>query len=627
MSTTSDFHLLGNSCSRILEFPHNIVHQTTPKYQLDSYKKRLHDREDSLFTADGSAALDIIEYDDHVKEFQTSCATNVFELKGRLEGIPIHSRKDPRCRFIFPTAAHARDRLKISRKMLEAALTHHQTMISFLDFIFPFGMQEYLQDFYFSGLREETRLSSAATGLVIPELGRSGREIRLCYNLKSVERLSSDEHWPWSIRQTAICHSFDIEHGKAFWIMIKGNKLIQRRIKDCVSKESVGTPDLKRFGSNCEAFASALATHLVLADWCDEEWRWYLNYIEKRLHAATRRAAAVINDIEPSTFESQVHAHTRPRTTPSMASRVTTAAKKTFSRKHRHSNSDSTLPLTNIPIQPPFPMTGGPPPPPGGAPPPPPMVPPGMPGSMLNDSKQSQREEEALSLKNLKLVQHLEEKASEASSVLSANVDILKELYEHYRAVLSSDDCPDELKSGCEAAFQNFEKRIKSITTDLERQKSRTQILIGLLSNRKNLLYEISNKRAIDSSRIYAKRAQDSTDRMEKITDAMFEIAKKTQKETVSMKIITLVTLFFLPGTFISTIMSTDIIKFDNNAKEYQWGALNLYMAVTVPFMVVTFGTWYALYLWAARKEKLALAGSADVEKQNDADSPHVTNP
>lgn len=32
----------------------------------------------------------------------------------------------------------------------------------------------------------------------------------------------------------------------------------------------------------------------------------------------------------------------------------------------------------------------------------------------------------------------------------------------------------------------------------------------------------------------------------------MYEIAQKTQQETVSMRIITLVTLFFLPGTFIS---------------------------------------------------------------------------
>jgi Mg2+ and Co2+ transporter CorA len=49
-----------------------------------------------------------------------------------------------------------------------------------------------------------------------------------------------------------------------------------------------------------------------------------------------------------------------------------------------------------------------------------------------------------------------------------------------------------------------------------------------------------------------AKKSQSSTERMEQLTDSMHVIAKKTERETVSMKIITLVTLFFLPGTFIS---------------------------------------------------------------------------
>jgi hypothetical protein len=371
--------------------------------------------------------------------------------------------------------------------MLVAALTHHQVMISFLDFIFPFGMQEYLEDFYFSGLRAETRLSGPTAGLVIPELGRSGRDIRLCYNLKSVER-SSDKHWPWSIRQTAVYHSFDVENGKAFWIMVKGSKLMKERIQASTAKDAVGSLDLKRFGSNCEAFASSLATHLVLADWCDEEWRWYLNYLEERLHAATRRATAIIIEREPSIYESPVHHHARANTAPSMANRVATAAKRTFSRKHKKSNSDPGLPLANIPIQAPFPMTTGPPAPPGGGPPPPPMLPPGMPGSVPTEKNQPQEEEQDFTLKNLQLVQHLEEKANEVSPVLAANIDILVELSEHYKSVLSSDDCPNELKSGCQTYFGHFEKRIKSITIDLERQKSRTQILLGLLSNRKNLV-------------------------------------------------------------------------------------------------------------------------------------------
>ena len=39
---------------------------------------------------------------------------------------------------------------------------------------------------------------------------------------------------------------------------------------------------------------------------------------------------------------------------------------------------------------------------------------------------------------------------------------------------------------------------------------------------------------------------------MEDMTKDMNKLALQTKEETVSMKIITLVTLFYLPGTFIS---------------------------------------------------------------------------
>jgi Mg2+ and Co2+ transporter CorA len=42
------------------------------------------------------------------------------------------------------------------------------------------------------------------------------------------------------------------------------------------------------------------------------------------------------------------------------------------------------------------------------------------------------------------------------------------------------------------------------------------------------------------------------TSKMQTLTGEMHELAQKTTQETVSMRIITLVTLFFLPGTFIS---------------------------------------------------------------------------
>jgi hypothetical protein len=49
-----------------------------------------------------------------------------------------------------------------------------------------------------------------------------------------------------------------------------------------------------------------------------------------------------------------------------------------------------------------------------------------------------------------------------------------------------------------------------------------------------------------------AARSQQSTESMEAMTKDMHIIAQQTKRETMSMHIITLVTLFFLPGTSIS---------------------------------------------------------------------------
>lgn len=54
------------------------------------------------------------------------------------------------------------------------------------------------------------------------------------------------------------------------------------------------------------------------------------------------------------------------------------------------------------------------------------------------------------------------------------------------------------------------------------------------------------------TTKLLAEKAQDSAEKMEILTYHMREIAIKTEKETVFMRIVTVVTLFFLPGTFVS---------------------------------------------------------------------------
>lgn len=56
----------------------------------------------------------------------------------------------------------------------------------------------------------------------------------------------------------------------------------------------------------------------------------------------------------------------------------------------------------------------------------------------------------------------------------------------------------------------------------------------------------------MQSSRDLALKAHLATHHMQLMTMDMQVVTRKMKTETISMRIITLVTLFFLPGTFIS---------------------------------------------------------------------------
>ncbi len=79
------------------------------------------------------------------------------------------------------------------------------------------------------------------------------------------------------------------------------------------------------------------------------------------------------------------------------------------------------------------------------------------------------------------------------------------------------------------------------------------------------------NIRNIEANKELAIKSQISAGKMEAMTKAMHLIAVKTKKETVSMRIITLVTLFFLPGTFISVSYLLLVHKFVSNSPFVMW--------------------------------------------------------
>ena len=349
--------------------------------------------------------------------------------------------------------------------MLTLVFTYHQVLPSFLDFLFPFGNQQYAQDFHFSGFKYEDRYSDVDCGLKIPELGWSGHDFQLCYNLKSIEPSKGQPEWPWSIRQSALYHSFDVENGRTNWIVIKGDQLLKKRMK--LATGSRGLPESSCFGTIDRAFASTLAIHIIMCEWSGENWRWYINFLEEALQATTRPTLSAMVDPFPSSMADE--GPLRPSVLAQCA----------------NSSTD---------IVPASPGLRGPPAQRYHLK--------GRPNSnckAMSDIDLASQELETLqphvtnshqdfSFSDLQRIQFIQEKVNETLLILKVNVDILTELRQHYRSICEADGWPRELKLKCKEDLHRFEKRVIAVEKDLRMQQSRTETLLRLLADRKSLV-------------------------------------------------------------------------------------------------------------------------------------------
>lgn len=366
----------------------------------------------------------------------------------------------------FVHAPHSRAKLRVTRKMLLSTLTYHQVMPSFLDFLFSYGEQHHAQDFHFTGFRHETRLSEAQRELSIPGLGRSGRNVQLCYNLRSVEYSpdpeaeaeADPEYWPWSIRGTATHHAFDFESGQSNWIIVKGNELMKKRIIEETSSGAGLAP--KDYESLAGAFSSTLFTHLMLCNWACENWRWYINFLEQAVQKITRKTLSLTVSKAPSApMPAPQYARTA---TGDLVNKVLSQSAKMV-RIEKHS------------------VVASPQGPPQGPPPPPPVA-----AANPIDSDLSQGSE--FSFEDLQRIEHIEEQANETLLVITLNSKVMTALGEHYHSIMDSKDCPVDLKTGCDVDFARFMSRLASISDELQIQKARVETLLRLLADRKALV-------------------------------------------------------------------------------------------------------------------------------------------
>lgn len=78
-------------------------------------------------------------------------------------------------------------------------------------------------------------------------------------------------------------------------------------------------------------------------------------------------------------------------------------------------------------------------------------------------------------------------------------------------------------------------------------------------------------------------------------------ISRASQQESLSLKTLSLVTMLFLPGTFIATLFSMPIIGWDSKGDGNFW----VYWAIAVPLTLMTFAMWWIWTILLERKRKM----------------------
>ncbi|KAI0016332.1 hypothetical protein F4780DRAFT_759774 [Xylariomycetidae sp. FL0641] len=200
------------------------------------------------------------------------------------------TKPDPICRFIFLVSNSALAPLEITRDALLRILAYHQVMPNYIDFLLVYGAQEEDRELRYSGFRSQTTFVNPEPGHIIPDLNRSGRQHEICYNLKGVDPKRIGESQPlrnqWKIRQSAIYHRFDLGTGTTLWILGDPRETVKPAIGEVLPEGAL--PASFRFSTMAESFSASLDTHLVLASWASNEWRWDIEQLEETIDNTTR---------------------------------------------------------------------------------------------------------------------------------------------------------------------------------------------------------------------------------------------------------------------------------------------------------------------------------------------------
>ncbi|MCJ1381741.1 hypothetical protein MMC17_004852 [Xylographa soralifera] len=136
--------------------------------------------------------------------------------------------------------------------------------------------------------------------------------------------------------------------------------------------------------------------------------------------------------------------------------------------------------------------------------------------------------------RHIQELQNWKDKTSEVIMLLEANMTTLTALQSFYVRLRRNKDFPALLKAQCEDEIQQFASEIDQMIHGFKMFKSRAFLLAGIISDRRELIEKVLHQ----FQEQYIERTE--------------VLSKNLEKEAIGMRIITIITLLYLPATFVS---------------------------------------------------------------------------
>lgn len=572
---------LATSCANWKSYPSNLVRASDFPYITESYISQLDENEDLVFRPERGKVLlsDLIRSNDGIYEYPgCQMIEGDDDLKNRLS----LDKPDPRRRFCFIQSKSSRDALLCSRAQLCMLLSRQQVMPAFLDFVFTFEPRENPHNL--TSFQYEDKLSPLNQEPATEALQKSGVRIQHCFNILGIECDEKDTDL-WKQRQVAAYHSFDVHNGNAFWIILKGNATVQHRMKQAADASLKRNPLFPKSISG--SLQQALQEHLLILKWGTENWAPYLDSLEESCgrHTKITRYPEIqqLVDDTPIRRVRRWNTGTIPQITP-IKKRSSTL--NSFGRQALHFIEPGMRRASRAI----------------------PRLQRGDTGLSAQTQKMKLNDDQLVlddlvSFKGLQSLNAIIVDLYAAASVIDQNKSVITDVRDRYlelgaSALFEMHLEGEELKR-CQDAINEFVRQTRLFESRLNSFQGLLRVILQRAEQGREMYNHIFQARNTRVAEFMGLAAQASAESMQECTEQM-------HLKTISMHLITVFTLIFLPGTFVATIFSSGIITFGDDGSsgfgpnigdwKVREAGIKLFFIICLPMLSCTLGLWCLAY-------------------------------